>query len=259
MRASCPHPTWPWFSARHGYDFNGWLVASLRELCIDRRRDVDRGAREISYRGVGRVLLTNRITSAPACGEGTHRGAHRHPSQGAAFARERGPRSMTSCASASRVGRSPSSMLTEVPRGDCASTGRRGASCSSATRAWEKPPGECALLPDGVIDDKPALIESLRRLAGWSSIRSSSATAAGVGRRTGAGRWQRLMGGHSSPERTGSSHLLSARGRTVVPPPQPLCLAICRAPPAACATALCASEPRWSAADKSSDSIHGAV
>ena len=28
-----------------------------------------------------------------------------------------------------------------------------------------KPPGECALLPDGVIDDKPALIESLRKLA----------------------------------------------------------------------------------------------
>jgi glyoxylase-like metal-dependent hydrolase (beta-lactamase superfamily II) len=28
-----------------------------------------------------------------------------------------------------------------------------------------KPPGECALLPDAVLDDKPALIESLRRLA----------------------------------------------------------------------------------------------
>jgi glyoxylase-like metal-dependent hydrolase (beta-lactamase superfamily II) len=28
-----------------------------------------------------------------------------------------------------------------------------------------KPPGECALLPDAVIDDKRALIESLRRLA----------------------------------------------------------------------------------------------
>ena len=28
-----------------------------------------------------------------------------------------------------------------------------------------KPPGECALLPDAAIDDKPALIESLRRLA----------------------------------------------------------------------------------------------
>jgi glyoxylase-like metal-dependent hydrolase (beta-lactamase superfamily II) len=28
-----------------------------------------------------------------------------------------------------------------------------------------KPPGECALLPDKVIDDKPALIQSLRRLA----------------------------------------------------------------------------------------------
>jgi glyoxylase-like metal-dependent hydrolase (beta-lactamase superfamily II) len=27
-----------------------------------------------------------------------------------------------------------------------------------------KPPGECALLPDAVIDDKRALIESLRRL-----------------------------------------------------------------------------------------------
>ena len=28
-----------------------------------------------------------------------------------------------------------------------------------------KPPGECALLPDAVIEDKPALIESLRRLS----------------------------------------------------------------------------------------------
>jgi len=28
--------TWPWFSARHGYDFNGWLVRHPQgNLCID--------------------------------------------------------------------------------------------------------------------------------------------------------------------------------------------------------------------------------
>ena len=53
--------TWPWFSARHGYDFNGWLVRDpAGNLCIDPVEMPDAVLDEIAHEGVGRILLTNR-------------------------------------------------------------------------------------------------------------------------------------------------------------------------------------------------------
>ena len=53
--------TWAWFSARHGYDFNGWLVRHPEgNLCIDPVEMPDDVLEEISAGGVARVLLTNR-------------------------------------------------------------------------------------------------------------------------------------------------------------------------------------------------------
>src|SRR3954468_17244093 len=53
--------TWPWFSARHGYDFNGWLVRDPGgNVCIDPVEMDDRTLDEIAREGVARILLTNR-------------------------------------------------------------------------------------------------------------------------------------------------------------------------------------------------------
>src|SRR2546430_1644933 len=53
--------TWPWFSARHGYDFNGWLVRHPQgNVCIDPAEMADEILEEIAREGVARIVLTNR-------------------------------------------------------------------------------------------------------------------------------------------------------------------------------------------------------
>ena len=53
--------TWPWFSARHGYDFNGWLVRHPGgNVCIDPVEMTDAVLEEIAREGAARIVLTNR-------------------------------------------------------------------------------------------------------------------------------------------------------------------------------------------------------
>ena len=160
--------TWPWFSARHGYDFNGWLVRHPQgNLCIDPVEMSTEVLEEISAEGVGRVLLTNRnhFRASMRVKERTGARIAIHPKD-AAFAREKGTAVDDELRIGERVGpfavvdahgKSPGEIALHWPE-------RRillvGDACVG------KPPGECAVLPDAVIDDKPALIESLRRLAG---------------------------------------------------------------------------------------------
>ena len=159
--------TWAWFSARHGYDFNGWLVRHPEgNLCIDPVEMPDDVLEEISAGGVARVLLTNRnhFRASMRVKERTGARIAIHPKD-AAFARERGTAVDDELRPGDRVGpfavvdahgKSPGEIALHWPE-------RRillvGDACVG------KPPGECALLPDGVIDDKSALIESLRGLA----------------------------------------------------------------------------------------------
>src|SRR5882762_3048569 len=84
--------TWPWFSARHGYDFNGWLVRQPQgNLCIDPVEMSTEVLEEISAEGVGRVLLTNRnhFRASMRVKERTGARIAIHPKD-AAFAREKG-------------------------------------------------------------------------------------------------------------------------------------------------------------------------
>jgi glyoxylase-like metal-dependent hydrolase (beta-lactamase superfamily II) len=159
--------TWPWFSARHGYDFNGWLVRHPEgNLCIDPPEMPESVLEELSAEGVSRILLTNRnhFRSSMRVKERTGARIAIHPAD-APFAREKGTSVDDALASGRRVGplavvdahgKSPGEVALHWPE-------RRilfvGDACVG------KPPGECALLPDAVIDDKAALIESLRRLA----------------------------------------------------------------------------------------------
>jgi len=159
--------TWPWFSARHGYDFNGWLVRHPQgNLCIDPVEMPNEVLEELSAEGVARLLLTNRNHFRASMRVKERIGARIaiHPKD-AGFARERGTAVDDELRPGDRVGpfevvdahgKSPGEIALHWPE-------RRillvGDACVG------KPPGECALLPDGVIDDKPALIESLRKLA----------------------------------------------------------------------------------------------
>ena len=53
--------TWPWFSAPHGYNFNGYLIEDpAGNLCIDPVEPGDEALAEIARRGVARIILTNR-------------------------------------------------------------------------------------------------------------------------------------------------------------------------------------------------------
>lgn len=159
--------TWPWFSARHGYDFNGWLVRDRGgNVCIDPVEMTDDVLDEVAREGVTRVVLTNRnhFRASMRVRERTKARIAIHPAD-AAFAREKGTTIDDELRPGQRVGpfiavdahgKSPGEMALHWPE-------RRilvvGDACVG------KPPGECALLPDAVIDDKPALIDSLRRLA----------------------------------------------------------------------------------------------
>jgi glyoxylase-like metal-dependent hydrolase (beta-lactamase superfamily II) len=159
--------TWPWFSARHGYDFNGWLVRHPQgNLCVDPVEMDEATLEDLAREGVGRILLTNRnhFRASMRVRERTKARIAIHPAD-APFAREKGTAVDDELQPGQRIGpfevvdakgKSPGEIALHWPE-------RRilllGDICVG------KPPGDCALLPDAVIEDKPTLIDSLRRLA----------------------------------------------------------------------------------------------
>jgi len=159
--------TWPWFSARHGYDFNGWLVRHPEgNLCIDPAEMTEEVLDELGREGVAQVLITNRnhFRSSMRVKERTGARIAIHPAD-ATFARERGTavdgqlqpgEHVSPLTVVAAPGKSPGEVALHWPE-------RRilfvGDACVG------KPPGECALLLDAVIEDKRGLIESLRKLS----------------------------------------------------------------------------------------------
>jgi glyoxylase-like metal-dependent hydrolase (beta-lactamase superfamily II) len=157
--------TWPWFSQRHGYDFNGYLVAE-GGVCIDPVEMDGSVLEELERQGVARIVLTNRnhFRAAAKVKERTSAPIAIHPAD-AQFARDRGIAVDAELAHGGRVGpftvidahgKSPGEIALHWPQRKLLLVGD---ACVGKT------PGECALLPDAVIDDKPALCASLRRLA----------------------------------------------------------------------------------------------
>jgi glyoxylase-like metal-dependent hydrolase (beta-lactamase superfamily II) len=148
--------TWPWFSERHGYDFNGWLIDGV---AID---PVEPGERKIEAKS---IVLTNRnhvrasakIREATGARVSIHRDDAAHArAQGAVIDEEIdvgakiGPFTAVDAS-----GKSPGEIALHFPE-------RRilvvGDACVGS------PPGECKLLPEKVIDDLPRLKASLARL-----------------------------------------------------------------------------------------------
>ena len=159
--------TWPWFSTRFGYDFNGWLVRHPEgNVCVDPVEMTDEVLEELASEGVARIVITNRnhFRSSMRVKERTGARIGIHPAD-AAFARERGTAIDDELRPGQRVGpftviaangKSPGEIALHWPERSILLVGD---ACVG------KPPGECALLPDAVIDDKPTLIDSLRRLS----------------------------------------------------------------------------------------------
>ena len=53
--------TWPWFSERNGYDFNGYLVVDGGgNVCIDPVEMDESVLEDLAREGVSRIALTNR-------------------------------------------------------------------------------------------------------------------------------------------------------------------------------------------------------
>ena len=158
--------TWPWFSARHGYNFNGHLVRHAGgNLCIDPVEPDAATLDEIARLGVGRIVLTNRNHARAANAVRSRTGARTaiHPGD-AAHARSQNAEIDDALVVDERVG---PLLVVGVP----------GKSPGEIALHWAErrllivgdavignPPGHCALLPDKVMDDPACLRASVRQL-----------------------------------------------------------------------------------------------
>lgn len=158
--------TWPWFSQRHGYNFNGFVIRDAGgNLCIDPVEPDTAVLDEIARLGVVRILLTNRNHVRAANSVRARTGARTaiHAAD-AAYARTQGAEIDDALGAGDRIGplvtvavpgKSPGEVALHWPArrilivGDC---------------VIGNPPGHCSLLPDKVLDDPPRLRASVRAL-----------------------------------------------------------------------------------------------
>ena len=159
--------TWAWFSERHGYDFNGYLLrAPGGNVCIDPVEMSDAVLDAIAAEGVAHIVLTNRNHTRASARVQARTGATIaiHAAD-AAHARAQGVTIDRELAFGDTVGpfvaldasgKSPGEVALHWPA-------RRMLVVGDACVG--NPPGACALLPEKVIDDPVALRASLARLA----------------------------------------------------------------------------------------------
>lgn len=158
--------TWPWFSAPHGYNFNGHLIRDPGgNLCIDPVEPSEDDLEALGRFGVNRILLTNRNHSRAANKIRARTGARTaiHPAD-APHARKEGAELDDELRAGQKVG-----PLVVV--------GASGKSSGEVVLHWPErkilivgdavignPPGRCGLLPDKVVDDPSRLRGSVRHL-----------------------------------------------------------------------------------------------
>lgn len=158
--------TWSWFSERHGYNFNSYLIRHADgNVCIDPVEPGGAVLDELARMGATRILLTNRNHSRAANMIRTRLGARTaiHPDD-AAYARSQG----TEIDDAIRVG---------GKIGPLAVIGVPGKSPGEIALFWPErqilivgdavighPPGQCGVLPEKVMDDPARLRRSVRTL-----------------------------------------------------------------------------------------------
>jgi glyoxylase-like metal-dependent hydrolase (beta-lactamase superfamily II) len=158
--------TWSWFSAPHGYNFNGYLIADPGgNLCIDPVEPDAGTLAEVTSRGVRRIILTNRNHVRAANRVRAATGAPTAiDSADAAYARSQGAELDEVIRAGDRIGE-----LTVV--------GVPGKSPGEIALHWPQrgilivgdavignPPGKCSLLREQVLDDPARLRASVREL-----------------------------------------------------------------------------------------------
>jgi glyoxylase-like metal-dependent hydrolase (beta-lactamase superfamily II) len=158
--------TWPWFSAPHGYNFNGLLISHPQgNICIDPVEASAAYLEEIARAHPTRVLLTNRnhVRAANVMRERTGARVAIHPAD-AAYARGQGAVIDDELRVGDRVGplvvvavpgKSPGEVALHWPE-------RRILIVGDAVIG--NPPGRCGLLREQVMDDPALMRESVRSL-----------------------------------------------------------------------------------------------
>ncbi len=160
--------TWPWFSERHGYDFNGHLLrdatGNVAVDPVEMPADVmDALARE----GVARIVLTNRnhFRAAAALKAKTSARVAVHPAD-AAFVRAQNVAVDDDLAVGQRIAGFEVVDASGKSPGEVALWNAQRRILIVGDACVGKPPGSLALLSPKVIDDLARLQQSLRRLAG---------------------------------------------------------------------------------------------
>ena len=158
--------TWTWFSERHGYDFNGYLIRhSSGNLCIDPAELDHSTLEEIAAEGVARVLLTNRNHSRAANQVRGRTGAptaiHRND---AAHAQGEGAEIDEDLVIGDTVGPLEVVDASGKSPGEVAFYWPERRTLIVGDTVIGNPPGACALPPDHVVDDCQRLQENVRRL-----------------------------------------------------------------------------------------------
>lgn len=158
---------WSWFSERHKYNFNGYLVRSpSANVCVDPVETSNEVLSEIASRPVAVVVLTNRnhVRAANKVRERTGAQVFIHPAD-AAYAVTQGAiiddyleigQKLGPLHVLPAYGKSPGEVALHWPERKVLIVGD---ACVG------NPPGVCSLLPDRVMDDPIALRRSLRHLA----------------------------------------------------------------------------------------------
>lgn len=158
--------TWTWFSERHGYDFNGYLIRhSDGNLCIDPAELDHSTLEEIAAEGVARVLLTNRNHSRAANKVRGRTGAPTaiHPND-AAHAQGEGAEIDEDLVIGDTVGPLEVVDASGKSPGEVAFYWPERRTLIVGDTVIGNPPGACALPPDHVVDDCQRLQENVRRL-----------------------------------------------------------------------------------------------
>ena len=152
--------TWPWFSEKFGYDFNGWWI---ERIVIDPVEMKEPTLMALEKRGSDAIVLTNRnhFRAAERVRERTGAPVFVHPAD-AEFVKSKGvtvagalPERVGPFTVIGAPGKSPGEVVLHWPE-------RRillvGDACVGPK------PGVLGLLPEAVMDDPPRLRESLREL-----------------------------------------------------------------------------------------------
>jgi glyoxylase-like metal-dependent hydrolase (beta-lactamase superfamily II) len=157
---------WTWFSERHGYDFNGYLLRDPGgNIVIDPVEVDDETLGVLAAEGVSRIVLTNRnhTRACVAVRERTGARVAIHPAD-AAHARQQGVVIDDDLAVGDRVGPLCVLPATGKSPGEIALLHPERRILWLGDLCVGKPPGECALLPDSVMDQPDTLRQSVRNL-----------------------------------------------------------------------------------------------